>query len=108
MYLHINVLEIARTKLLFVVLNLRNFLSVGLEIARTVNQTNTTNFHSFYKTRPGDRKDIHPISNFIQFLTNFKYLLYFSMTGKFECYFEEKLQNFTTEEPITAFSCVFL
>ena len=62
MCLDINVLEIARTKLLFVVLNLRNFLSVGLEIARTVNQTNTTNFHSFHKTCPGDRKDIHPIS----------------------------------------------
>ena len=62
MCLHINVLEIARTKLLFVVLNLRNLLSVGLEIARTLNQTNTPNFHSFQKTRPGDRKDIHPIS----------------------------------------------
>ena len=62
MCLHINVLEIARTKLLFVVLNLRNFLSVDLEIARTVNQTNTTNFHSSHKTRPGDCKDIHPIS----------------------------------------------
>ena len=103
MCLHINVLEIARTKLLFVVLNLRNFLSVGLEIARTVNQTNTTNFHLFHKTRPGDRKDIHPIS----YTDKFKYLLHFSMTGKFECYFEEKLQNFTTEEPITVFSCVF-
>ena len=104
MCLDINVLEIARTKLLFVVLNLRNFLSVGLEIARAVNQTNTTNFHSFDKTCPGDRKDIHP-----QFLTltNFKYLLHFSMAGKFDCYFEEKLQNFTTEEPITSFSCVF-
>ena len=44
MCLHINVLEIARTKLLFVVLDLRNFLSVGLEIARTVHQTNTTKF----------------------------------------------------------------
>ena len=62
MCLHINVLEIARTKLLFVVLNLRNCLSVGPEIAWTVNQTSTTNFHSFHKTRPGDRKDIHPNS----------------------------------------------
>ena len=46
---------------------------------------------------------------YIQFLTptNFKYLLHFSMTGKFECYFEEKLQNFTTEEPITAFFAFF-
>ena len=29
------------------------------------------------------------------------------MTGKFECYFEEKLPNFTTEEPITAFFAIF-
>ena len=62
MCLHINVLEIARTKLLFVVLDLRNFLSVGLGSQGQYTKRSPQNFHSFHKTRPGDRKDIHPIS----------------------------------------------
>ena len=45
-----------------VVLDLRNFLSVGLGSQGQYTKRSPQNFHSFHKTRPGDRKDIHPIS----------------------------------------------